>query len=133
MRNIFIRVTEVNETKNGVIKYGYSDIENMISNFINDNKLNGMCYYVLHGYLHGEIIEGIKPHFHILLTLESDIGFNIIKKYFPYGNIEEVRDVLHTLRYLTHFGYNKKQDFYELSDILIKQFYNGKIKHATLF
>ena len=133
MKNVFIRVTETNDTKQGIVTYSTTDINNITDKMVQENGLSGVCLFILHGYNNGERLQEIKPHFHIMLMLENDIDFQTIKQYFPYGNIEEIKNTLHTLRYLTHFGYNFKDDFYELSDLVVKQFYKSNIKRVTLF
>ncbi len=108
MRNLFIRVTELNETQIGEMKYDERDLELQLRELFQNKKYRGTeCYIVKHDR------GGVTPHFHVLVKASKSISFSEIKKVFKYGFIEEVRSWDNSLRYLIHKRFYKKTDYYE--------------------
>lgn len=137
MKNAFIRITEENNTKEGIVKYSLNDIDKMVKRFLKENYVDGIAYMIKHGnkyVINGDkILDDIKPHYHVVISSEYDISFIQLKKYFPYGDIQECRDLLHSIRYLTHIGYGNKQDKYKFGDVKSYLSFNGKVENGLSF
>lgn len=127
MRNIFIRVTCENLNRNNeLILYKEEDIKNMIFELAETVKFSGTIYYVKH---EPDGIHYIEPHFHILIESLNNIDFFTLKGIFRYGDIQECRDVFDCFRYLTHWGYPKKEQ-YDIKKIKTIYSYYGEVKEV---
>lgn len=110
MRNVFIRVSKVNHTKNGEVIYTKEDIHEILDSW---SKKKKMSYYFIE---HNEDEENV--HYHIVLEFAHPTDFDTIKKKFPYGNIREClksydgkSKIHYSVRYLTHADHPAKHQY----------------------
>lgn len=111
-RTAFIRVTAVNETENnGFITYTSDDIEKTLTEWADSA---GVTYWFIE---HTADEEVSKAHFHIVIKFKSPMPFETIKNRFPYGKIENARNVKATVQYLIHLN-DKSKKQYEWDQVL---------------
>ena len=110
IRNVFIRVSKVNHTKNGEVIYTKEDIHKILDSW---SKRKKMSYYFIE---HNEDEENV--HYHIVIAFTHPTDFDTIKKKFPYGNIKEClksydgkSKVHYSVRYLTHADQPTKHQY----------------------
>lgn len=72
IRNVFIRVSKVNHTKNGEVIYTKEDIHKILDSW---SKRKKMSYYFIE---HNEDEENV--HYHIVLAFTHPTDFDTIKK-----------------------------------------------------
>lgn len=77
MRNAFIRVSSINNTKKGVVEYSLKDIKNIVDDWA---KRKSMSYYIIEHNCEGE-----NKHYHIVLDFDNHASFKIIKKNSNMG------------------------------------------------
>lgn len=109
MRNANIRISKVNNTKNGLIEYSFEEIQKIVSDWSNEKEFE---YFLIE---HGENQENI--HYHIVLKFNSVTRFDTIKNKFPYGNIENSKSLKNSIQYLIHQNSPEKHQ-YSPSDII---------------
>lgn len=115
MKNLFIRVTESNNTKTGEVSYTKEQIKEMCENVC--LLANGGKYDFIYHDKDSDV-----PHYHCVICLNRHLPFSIIKDIFKFGYIEECRSVYLCLNYLLHKNsYNKhKYDIKEVISDVIK-------------
>ena len=107
MKCFFLRATCYNETKIGVVEYDEEIVNEMIYEYLNKIKKKGISFTVTHDKAH------ITPHVHALLCIDDEnLRMYDLYNDFKYIEVEEVRNIEGTYRYLTHSGFNHKKDFY---------------------
>lgn len=110
--NAFIRVSEKNESKIGLVFYSDCDIENIIKKIT--LCISGIRYYYIK---HSADDEVSMTHWHLLLRFASPVRFEVLKDFFPYGKIENAKNVKKCIQYLIHFNDLEKTQ-YQWSDIV---------------
>lgn len=98
IRNAFIRVSRINNTENGKVVYEYDDIKNIINEWTKSKRFR---YYVI---AHNDEPDDPNPHYHLVLVFNSPTPFEQIKKWFPYGDIENAKSVKNCVQYLVHMN-----------------------------
>lgn len=98
IRNAFIRISAVNNTQNGIVKYSYDDIKSLLSEW---SKTKKMKYYAKD---HNDEKDDPNPHYHVLIRFTDPTPFEQIKNKFPYGDIESARKVKECVQYLVHMN-----------------------------
>ena len=109
MRNANIRISAVNNTKNGIVNYTLESIKLMIEHWSSEKNLE---YFLIE---HREDIENI--HFHLVLKFTSVTKFQTIKNKFPYGDIQNSKSVNNSIQYLIHMNSPEKLQYLP-SDII---------------
>lgn len=105
-RTVFIRVTNINETKqDGLVLYTSSDIEKILGEWAENA---GFTYWFIE---HSADEEVSTPHHHIVIKFKSPMPFESIKKRFPYGKIESARNIKATIQYLIHLNDRSKKQY----------------------
>lgn len=105
-RNVFIRVTSINETADGgLVIYTLSDIENTLCSWSDSAQF---LYYFAEHSADGEIE---KTHWHILIRFKSPTPFENIKSRFPYGKIENARNSKNCIQYMVHLNDASKKQY----------------------
>jgi hypothetical protein len=108
-RRCNIRVTAINNTEKGVVKYELEDIYNILVDW---NKSLSFEYYLI---CHDE--EDNK-HYHIVIRFHKNpVPFANIKSKFPYGMIEGTRNLKNSIQYLIHKN-DKSKKQYKQSDVI---------------
>lgn len=110
--NAFIRVSEKNESKNGLIIYSDCDIENIIKKIT--LCISGIRYYYIK---HSADDEVSMTHWHLLFRFVTPVRFDVLKDFFPFGKIENAKNVKKCIQYLIHFNDLEKTQ-YQWSDIV---------------
>lgn len=111
-RTAFIRVSCENETKQeGLILYALGDIVYILDEWA---EAAGFTYWFI---LHDADDEVSIAHFHIVIKFKSPMPFESIKKRFPYGKIENARNIKATIQYLIHLN-DKSKKQYSWDDII---------------
>lgn len=103
MRNANIRISKVNNTKEGKIVYDFEDVKKIVDEW---NKEKEFEYFMIE---HNENIENI--HYHLVLRFGSVTRFDTIKNKFPYGNIENSKSVKNSIQYLIHMNSPEKHQY----------------------
>lgn len=110
-RNANIRVTAENSTEqDGAVTYTLADIEN---NLIDWSKSANIIYWFIE---HPADDEVSTTHYHIVIKFKSPVHFDTIKNRFPYGDIENTRNLRNSIQYLIHFN-DKSKVQYSWDDI----------------
>lgn len=105
-RTAFIRVTAENETTDaGCVIYTSADIEKTLAEW---SESAGITYWFIE---HTADEEVSKAHFHIVIKFKSPTLFDIIKNRFPYGKIENARNIKATVQYLIHLNDKSKKQY----------------------
>lgn len=105
-RNVNIRVTAENETnQEGLKEYTLADIENILIDWA---ETAGITYWFIE---HSADAEVSKTHFHIVIKFKSPAHFETIKNRFPYGNIENTRNLKASIQYLIHLNDKSKVQY----------------------
>lgn len=105
-RNVNIRVTAENETnQEGLKEYTLADIENILIDWA---ETAGITYWFIE---HSADDEVSKTHFHIVIKFKSPAHFETIKNRFPYGNIENTRNLKASIQYLIHLNDKSKVQY----------------------
>ena len=108
-RRCNIRVSAVNNTEKGVVKYELEDVYNILVEW---NKSLSFDYYLI---CHDE--EDNK-HYHIVIRFHKNpVPFANIKSKFPYGMIEGTRNLKNSIQYLIHKN-DKSKKQYKQSDVI---------------
>lgn len=98
LKTAFIRVSCVNNTQNGVVNYSENDIVNIVQNW---SKSKRFLYYIKG---HNQEKDDPNPHIHIVLKFNSPTPFENVKEKFPYGDIENARNIKNCVQYLVHMN-----------------------------
>jgi hypothetical protein len=110
-RNVNIRVTADNFTdQDGLVLYTLADIEDNLSDW---SESAGITYWFIE---HPADDEVSKTHFHIVIKFKSPMPFETIKNRFPYGKIENTRNLRNSIQYLIHLN-DKSKVQYSWDDI----------------
>jgi len=105
-RNVNIRVTAENETnQEGLKEYTLADIENNLKEWVESA---GITYWFIE---HSADDEVSKTHYHIVIKFRSPAHFEVIKNRFPYGNIENTRNLKASIQYLIHLNDKSKEQY----------------------
>lgn len=105
-RNANIRVTANNETEHdGAVLYTLADIENNLKDWVESA---GVTYWLIE---HPADDEVSSTHFHIVIKFKSPMPFETIKNRFPYGNIENTRNLRNSIQYLIHLNDKSKVQY----------------------
>lgn len=96
MRNSNIRISKINNTKNGIITYEKDDILRILEKWSEEREIE---YFFIE---HKEDIENI--HYHIVIRYATPVKFETIKNKFAYGNIENSKSVKNSIQYLVHMN-----------------------------
>lgn len=110
MKTAFIRVSSVNNTQNGVIKYKKADIEKIITEWC---KTTDFEYWFIE---HTADDEVSMTHWHIVIRFKNPMPFDNVKKHFPYGDIESAKSIKKSVQYLVHQNDQSKVQ-YKWSDV----------------
>lgn len=109
-RTAFIRITAKNETNNDQsIVYIPNDIETNLTNWA---KSAGITYWFIQH--HAEDV--ISSHYHIVIKFKNPTNFETIKNRFPFGDIENARNLRNCIQYLIHLN-NKEKEQYSWEDV----------------
>lgn len=98
LKTAFIRISAVNNTENGIIKYSYDDVKNIVFTWSKTKKFK---YYVKD---HNNEPGDNNPHYHLVLKFNTAEPFDDLKKHFPYGDIEPAKNVKNCVQYLVHMN-----------------------------
>lgn len=110
-RNANIRVTAENDTEHeGPVLYTLTDIEIKLKDWAESA---GVTYWFIE---HPADDEVSTTHFHIVIKFKSPMPFETIKNRFPYGNIENTRNLRNSIQYLIHLN-DKSKVQYSWDDI----------------
>jgi hypothetical protein len=110
-RNANIRVTAENETeRDGLAVYTLSGIENELKEWVESS---GITYWLIE---HTADDEVSTTHYHIVIKFRSPTPFERIKSRFPYGKIENTRNLKASIQYLIHLN-DKSKVQYSWDDI----------------
>lgn len=109
LRNANIRISKINNTKNGLIEYSYEDIQKIVIDWSNEKEIE---YFMI---MHDEDKDNI--HYHLVLRFGSVTRFETIKNKFPYGNIENSKSSKNSIQYLIHQNSPEKHQ-YSPTDII---------------
>lgn len=101
LRTAFIRVSQINETQEGMVTYNFEDIKRQLVDYA---KTNDIVYWAVY---HNEE----NPHFHIVIKFPAPVQFGTLKNRFPYGNIESARNIKSTVQYLIHANSPSKKQY----------------------
>lgn len=123
LRTAFIRVSRDNNTENGVVVFEKNDIQKII-----DDWLLSM-YFEYFFILHQEDEECSNLHYHIVLRFKTPVPFDVVKNKFPYGKIENARNIKACVQYLVHLNSPDKKQ-YSWDDVItnVKDIAKYKIK-----
>lgn len=111
-RRCNIRVSAINNTEKGVIKYDLKDIHNILIEWSNTLSFD---YYLI---CHTMDIEDDNVHYHIVIRFHKNpVPFANIKSKFPYGLIECTRNLKNSIQYLIHKN-DKSKKQYNQSEII---------------
>ena len=109
MKNSNIRITRINNTKNGVKIYEREEILRILDKWQEEKELE---YFFIE---HTEDINNI--HYHIVIRYNSPTRFETIKNKFQYGDIQNSKSVKNSIQYLVHL--NDPQKFqYNWSEVV---------------
>lgn len=100
MKNSNIRISKVNNTKNGTVIYEKEDILKILEDWSNEKEIE---YFFIE---HAEDLENI--HYHVVIKYSSPTRFDTIKNKFQYGNIENSKSVKNSIQYLVHLNSPEK-------------------------
>lgn len=104
-KTAFIRVTSENNTKDGVVVYTKSDIDNTLVEWA---KSANITYWFIE---HEADEEVSRTHWHIVLKFGSPTPFENIKAKFPYGDIESAKSIKTCVQYLVHLNDKSKVQY----------------------
>lgn len=105
-RNANLRVTRENNTnQEGVVVYTIADIENKLRDWA---ETAGITYWFIE---HPADDEVSKTHYHIVIKFKSPTPFERIKTRFPYGDIENTRNLKASIQYLIHLNDKSKVQY----------------------
>lgn len=108
-RRCNIRVSAVNNTEKGVVKYEKEDIYNILVEW--NKTLSFDYYFICHD-------EEDNIHYHIVIRFHKNpVPFSNIKSKFPYGMIEGTRNLKNSIQYLIHKN-DKSKKQYKQSDVI---------------
>lgn len=111
-KTAFIRVTSENIPSEGdVVYYNKLDIENILKDW---SSTANITYWLIEHVADEEIT---KTHFHIVIRFKSPTPFENIKSKFPYGMIENAKNVKACIQYLIHMNDDSKVQ-YKWEDIV---------------
>ena len=111
MKTAFIRVSSVNDTQNGVVRYTKEDIEQLMKEWSASCKLT---YWFIE---HSADEEVSLTHWHIVLRFANPTPFENIKSKFPYGDIQNAKNIKWCVQYLIHKN-DKSKVQYKWEDIV---------------
>ena len=98
LRTLFARVSQTNNTENGVISYNDDDIKAIC------DRLNGYSG-VEYAYIrHNADDEVSMTHWHIVARFKSPVPFMALKEIIPYGQIESAKNFKKAMQYLVHMN-----------------------------
>ena len=103
MRNCNIRVSRINNTKEGIRIYELEDIKKTIEEWL---LVKDFEYFLIE---HNDNKDNI--HYHIVIKFKSVTRFETIKNKFPYGNIENSRSLKNSIQYLIHMNSPEKVQY----------------------
>ena len=98
LRSAFIRISAVNNTQNGIVKYSYDDIKNIMHDW---EKSKRMLFYCKD---HNNEKDDPNPHYHVVIKFNDPTPFEQIKSKFPYGDIESAKNIKNCVQYLVHMN-----------------------------
>lgn len=114
LRTANIRVTGVNKTEKGIVRYSKKSIIKSVSDWSVSKKLK---YFLIEHYTNDKNDIERESHFHIVIKFQSPTNFSDIKKRYPYGKIEPTRSISKSVQYLTHLNDKSKRQ-YKKEDIV---------------
>lgn len=103
LRNAFIRISASNQTQNGEVCYTRDDIIQTLREWSKDKKMT--WYAVEH-----------EDHFHVVAKFGAPTPFSQVKNKFPYGSIQNPRDIKACVQYLVHKN-NPEKTQYSWDDV----------------
>lgn len=109
MRSANIRISAINNTKNGLVTYTFEDVKETVYNWCLEKDIE---YFMIE---HNENKENI--HYHLVLKFGANTRFETVKNKFPYGNIENSKSVRNSIQYLIHMNSPEKYQ-YDPTDII---------------
>lgn len=105
-RTAFIRVTSENETEHdGTVIYTLKDLVYILDIWAESA---GFTYWIIE---HSADEEVSKDHFHIVIKFKTPTPFETIKNKFPFGKIENARNIKATVQYLIHLNDKSKKQY----------------------
>lgn len=117
MKTAFIRVSEKNNTNEGLVSYTLDDIKKKVEDLA--FRYTALQYaYITHDKDFND--DGpVSKHYHIVLWFKNknSIRFKTLKEVFPFGSIQTCESVNACVQYLIHknneekFQYNKDEIF----------------------
>lgn len=111
MKTAFIRIASENNTQNGLVKYIKSDIDTILRDWASSCKLT-------YWYIEHSADEDVSlTHWHIVLRFANPTPFENIKSKFPYGDIENAKNIKSCVQYLIHLN-DKSKVQYKWEDIV---------------
>lgn len=111
MKTAFIRVSSVNNTQNGVVRYKKEDIDRLMKEW---SASANFTYWFIE---HSADEEVSMTHWHIVIKFRTPMPFDNIKSHIPYGDIESAKSVKNSVQYLVHLN-DKSKVQYKWSDIV---------------
>lgn len=124
MRTAFIRVSYYNNTQNGEVIYTLSDLVSEVKNW---NLSKGFKFYIKE---HNGESGDPHPHCHIVLDFDNATEFDVIKKHFPYGDIETAKSIKKSVQYLIHMNDISKTQ-YDFSSIITNDSKIDRFKYQS--
>lgn len=112
MKTAFIRISAVNDTEKGVVKYDFDTLVNYVKAW------NSTCRFTYYMIKHNGEPGDENEHFHAVLNFgSSPVHFSTLKNRFPYGRIESARSIKNCVQYLVHLNDLSKRA-YEWSEVI---------------
>ena len=111
MKTAFIRVSSVNNTQNGVVRYKKEDIDQLMKEW---SVSANFTYWFIE---HSADEEVSMTHWHIVIKFRTPMPFDNIKSHIPYGDIESAKSVKNSVQYLVHLN-DKSKVQYKWEDIV---------------
>jgi len=102
-RTAFIRVTSLNDTKDGIVLYTFDDIEEILVKWSESAMIT---YWFIEHYPDDE-----KSHFHIVIEFRNPTAFSTIKNKFPHGQIQSAKHMKASIQYLVHLNDPNKEQY----------------------
>lgn len=105
-RNANIRVSSENDTNDDGLKlYTFTDIESILKDW---SENSGFTYWFIE---HEADDEVSMTHWHIVIKFKSPMPFAPIKSRFPYGLIENTKNMKNSIHYLIHLNDKSKKQY----------------------
>lgn len=101
MRTAFIRVAKNNytgEDKKTLVTYSEDQIKETLEFWAWES---GLTYWFIE---HNPDDDLPNPHYHIVIKFKTHSRFTTVKSKFPYGDIEQAKNIRNSVQYLIHLN-----------------------------